>query len=73
MSVEVDGIRQMHHGSRIYSDVNAVALGRIASKAFAGRDWHKLNPKEKKLVEALENAGYIKVNIPSTGFVGKIL
>jgi len=42
-----------------------------AAEVYAGRDWHKLSPEEKALVELLRRSGYIKPNDPPNGFVGK--
>ena len=41
------------------------------SEIYAGRNWHKLSPDEKALVEMLRRGGYIIPNDPPNGFVGK--
>ncbi len=41
------------------------------SKIYAGRDWHKLSNKERELVKLLEECGYIALNDPANGFVGR--
>ncbi len=38
---------------------------------YANKDWHKLSPDERGLVESLEKDGYIIPNNPANGFVGK--
>lgn len=43
------------------------------AEIYAGKDWHKLPPKEKELVKLLEKSGYIVPNKPANGFVGKTL
>jgi hypothetical protein len=40
---------------------------------YAGKDWHKLSPKEKELIKMLEKSGYIVSNNPANGFVGELL
>jgi len=72
MTREIEG-DHFHHGSRKYGEVNCVEICRMAAKAFSGRDWHELTLQEKRLVRTLEDAKYIGVNRPSTGFVGSSL
>jgi len=72
MVTEIGG-DSLHHGSRKYDNVNCVEVCRMAAKAFSGRDWHELTLQEKRLVRTLEDAKYIGVNRPSTGFVGSSL
>lgn len=53
-----------------YGIINGVELARRVSHIYAGRDWHGLTEAERGLVCELEGAGYIKENIPPTGYVG---
>lgn len=41
------------------------------AEIYAGKDWHKLSPKERNVVRMLEENGYIAPNKPENGFVGK--
>lgn len=41
------------------------------AEIYAGRDWHKLSSEEKDLVKMLEKGGYVILNNPANGFVGK--
>lgn len=49
------------------------SIEELAALCYAGKDWHKLTPFETTLVDKLEGAGYLTVNKPANGFVGKAI
>ncbi|EKD89533.1 MAG: hypothetical protein ACD_33C00046G0014 [uncultured bacterium] len=48
-----------------------VQLQILLSELYAGKDWHKLTRREELLCKLLEDAGYLVVNNPPNGFIGK--
>jgi len=42
------------------------------ARIYAGKDWHKLSPEEKKMIPLLEMCKYILPTNQPNGFVGKV-
>lgn len=53
-------------------DSAEVQIAKAAARAFAGKNWHKLDSQETVLVTKLERGKYIIPNNPPNGFVGSL-
>lgn len=48
-------------------------LSGAVARRYAERDWHRLTILEREIVKKLEELGFLSVNEPENGFVGKAL
>lgn len=61
-------------GDEQIQDARISAYGKLCNtlaRHYAGKDWHKLSIRERRIVRMLEKNERLSVNNPPDGFVGK--